>query len=89
MAQDLDFIVGDNAKAMLISAVERIERLEEEIKGLSEDKTEVFKEAKSAGFDTKTLRKVISLRKMDPDDRAQAAALLELYMEATKDAVKA
>lgn len=84
MAKDLDFIVGDNAKAQLISTVERIERLEEEIAGLSEDRKEIYSEAKGVGFDTKTIRKLIQLRKMDPASRKEAQAMLELYEENTK-----
>lgn len=85
MPKDLDFIVGDNAKGMLISTVERIERLEEEQAGLGEDKREVYSEAKGNGFDTKTIRKLIQLRKMDPASRKEAQAMLELYEENTRD----
>ena len=67
--------------ALLRSIVERIERLEEEKKALAEDIKEVYAEAKGQGFDTKIIRKVISLRKKDPDDRAEEAALLETYLE--------
>lgn len=73
------------ARAQLISTVEHIERLEEEQAALTEDKKEVYSEAKGVGFDTKTIRKLIQLRKMDPADRKEQAALLDLYLEATKD----
>ena len=78
--------IGNNTGAQLLSFVERIERLEEEQSGLAEDKKEVYGEAKSVGFDTKTIRKLISLRKMDPADRAEAAAMLDLYNEAVRKA---
>jgi len=79
---DLDFRVGDNAKQMLMSNVERIERLEEEKAVLQDDIKEIYAEAKSQGFDVPTLRKVMRLRKMDLKAREEAAALLDLYMTA-------
>lgn len=78
----LAFMVGDNARAELRSFVERIERLDEEIGALTDDRKEVFAEAKNAGFDTKTLRKLIALRRMDDEDRLKAAALMDLYAAA-------
>lgn len=62
--------------------IERIERLEEEKKGIGDDIKDVYSEAKSAGFDTKILRAVIRLRKMRPDDRAEYQAILDTYMSA-------
>jgi uncharacterized protein (UPF0335 family) len=70
------------AKGQLKSMVERIERLEEEKKALAEDIREVYGEAKSHGFDTKILRKVISLRKRDRQEREEEEAILELYLSA-------
>ena len=69
----------------LNSFVERIERLEEEKKTLATDIKEVYAEAKSGGFDTKIIRKVVRLRKMDAADRAEEAALLEIYLNALGD----
>ena len=66
----------------LRSLVERIERLEEEKKALADDIKEVYAEAKGAGFDTKILREVIRLRKMDGDDRQEQDTLLDLYKQA-------
>ena len=66
----------------LRSIVERIERLEEEKAALSEDIKEVYAEAKGNGFDTKTLRTVVRLRKQDSSERAEAEALLDLYLNA-------
>lgn len=70
------------AKDQLKSIVERIERLEDEKKALADDIKEVFAEAKANGFDVKTLRKVISLRKQDKNERAEQEALLDLYLHA-------
>jgi len=66
----------------LRSFVERIERLNEEIKGLNDDKSEVFKEARSMGFDVKTMREVIKRRAMESNDRDERDALLEMYWSA-------
>lgn len=62
--------------------VKRIERLEEDKKGIADDIKDVYGEAKSEGFCTKTLRKVIALRKKDPAQRAEEEELLELYVNA-------
>jgi uncharacterized protein (UPF0335 family) len=70
------------AKGQLKSLVERIERLEEEKKALAGDIKEVYGEAKAHGFDTKILRKVISLRKRDRQERAEEEAMLDLYLSA-------
>ncbi len=78
----LDFTVGDNAAGALLGFVQRVERLDEEMDGLKADRKEVMEEAASAGFDTKTLRKVIRLRAMDPKDREAQQALIDTYMAA-------
>ncbi|ORE98842.1 DUF2312 domain-containing protein [Aurantimonas sp. 22II-16-19i] len=70
------------AQDQLRSFVERIERLEEEKKTISEDIKDVYAEAKGNGFDTKVLRKVISLRKQDADERQEQEAILDLYLQA-------
>ena len=74
--------VGGIAGAQLKSFIERIERLEEEKKALSDDIKDVYGEAKANGFDTKVLRKIISLRKQDRDERMEQEAILELYLQA-------
>lgn len=86
-----DLAPGKNtgADATLLSFCERFERLSEEIKALSEDRTEVMSEAKSHGFDTKTLRQAIRRRAMDPADRMEGDAMLEIYEEALDRASKA
>ncbi len=75
-------IAGDRLR----SFVERIERLEEEIKGLSEDKKEIFSEAKGEGFDVKILKEVVRLRKEDKKDRDERDSLLDLYLHAIEGA---
>lgn len=73
----------------LLSFVERVERLNEEIGGLTEDRKEVLDEAKSMGFDAATLRKVIQRRKKHADDIAEADAMLDLYEDTIRRAEKA
>lgn len=70
------------AADQLKSIIERIERLEEEKKALSDDIKDVYGEAKANGFDTKVLRKIVSLRKQDRDERMEEEAILELYKQA-------
>ena len=62
--------------------IERFERLEAEKKDISDQQKEVMSEAKSGGYDTKVIRKVIALRKRDKDDIAEEEAVLEMYKEA-------
>ena len=62
--------------------IERIERLEEEKKGLSADIKDVYSEAKSNGYDTKTMRKIVALRRLESHVRQEAEALLETYCAA-------
>lgn len=71
--------VGGIARDRLKSFVERIERLNEEKRGLQEDIKEIYAEAKGTGFDTKIMRKLIQRRKMDKADREEQDAILELY----------
>lgn len=74
--------VGGVAGKRLRSFLERIERLEEEKKGLAEDMKEVMAEAKGVGFDVKIMRRILKLRKMEPEKRREEDELLELYMAA-------
>ena len=62
--------------------IERIERLEEEKKGIADDVRDVYSEAKSNGYDTKTMRKIVALRRMEAHTRQESDALLETYREA-------
>ena len=68
--------------SQLRAIVERIERLEEEKKEVAEQIKEVYAEAKGNGFDVKTLRKIVSLRKKKPEERSEEEAMLDLYMQA-------
>jgi uncharacterized protein (UPF0335 family) len=70
------------AKDQLKAIIERIERLEEEKKATSDDIKDVYAEAKGNGFDTKALRTIVRLRKMDTDERREQEAVLETYMHA-------
>lgn len=62
--------------------IERIERLEEEKKGIGDDIKDVYSEAKSAGYDAKIMRQIVRLRKMKPDDRREMDMLLDTYKAA-------
>lgn len=62
--------------------IERIERLEEEKKGIADDVKDVYGEAKSNGYDTKTMRSIVRLRRMEKNARQEAEALLETYKAA-------
>lgn len=73
---------GHNTNAQLKSIVERVEHINEDIKGLTDDRGEIFSEAKSNGFDTKALRRIIALRKLSSEDRAAQEAILDTYMHA-------
>lgn len=70
------------AREQLRSVVERIERLEEEKKGIADDIREVYGEAKANGYDTKVLRQVISIRKQDMSERQEQDAVRDLYLHA-------
>ena len=75
---DIGGIAGDRLK----SFIERIERLEEEKKALANDIKEVYAEAKGNGFDTKIMRQVIRLRRIDKDDLDEQEALIDVYKRA-------
>ena len=77
-ANDTGGVSGQRLKAF----IERVERLEEEKAGLAEDIKDIMAEAKGVGFDTKTMRKIIRLRKMDAQTRQEEDELLELYKSA-------
>lgn len=76
--------IGGAAREQIKAFVARIERLEEDKANVMADMKEVYAEAKSMGFDTKILRKVISLRKVDARERQETEALLELYLGAVE-----
>jgi len=70
------------AKDQLKAFIERVEKLEEEKKAISDDIRDVFAESKANGFDVKALRTIVRLRKMDANERAEQDAILETYMHA-------
>ena len=70
------------AKDQLKAFVERVERLEEEKKTISDDIRDVFAEAKAVGYDVKALRTIVRLRKQDVDERKEQETILETYMHA-------
>ena len=70
------------AKDQLKAFIERVERLEEEKKALSDDIRDVYAEAKGNGFDVKALRTVVKMRKQDVDERKEQEAILETYLHA-------
>jgi uncharacterized protein (UPF0335 family) len=70
------------AKDQLKAIIERIERLEEEKKTISDDIRDVYAEAKGNGFDVKALRAIVRLRKQDANERAEQETILETYMQA-------
>ena len=73
-----DVIAADQLRLL----IERIERLEEEKKGIADDIKDVYAEAKSTGFDTKTIRTIVKLRKMEKHHRDEAEMLLDTYKAA-------
>ena len=79
---EVDGVAGQRLR----SFVERIEQVEEEIKGLTEAKKEIFDEAKGEGYDVKILKKVIRLRKQDRTERDERDSLLDTYLHAIETA---
>lgn len=73
-----DIVAADQLRLF----IERIERLEEEKKGTADDIKDVYAEAKANGYDTKTMRAIVRLRKMEKDARDEAEALLDTYKAA-------
>lgn len=86
MTEDSKSQIGGIAAEALIQFVARIENLETEKKALSADIKDVYAQCKSQGFDTKIVRKIVSLRKMDRQEREEAEQILELYMSAIGEA---
>ena len=75
-------IAGDR----ILSFIERIEHIDEELKALNEGKKEVFSEAKGEGFDVKVLKEILRLRKQNQDERDEQETLLDLYLRAMQSA---
>lgn len=74
--------MADSTDDRLRLLIERIERLEEEKKGISDDIKDVYAEAKAVGYDPKAMRLVVRLRKMRPDDRREMEAIVDTYKNA-------
>lgn len=62
--------------------IERIERIEEDIKGGQDDRSDVYSEAKAVGYNVKIMREIVRLRRMNPHDRAERDAILDTYRTA-------
>ncbi len=77
-----DDVVGGVASNQLRAFIERVERLEEEKKTIADDIKDVYGEAKCMGFDVKVLRKVVSLRRLDTNERMEQDALTDTYLAA-------
>ncbi|MDE2404796.1 MAG: DUF2312 domain-containing protein [Sphingomonadales bacterium] len=74
--------MADAADDRLRLLIERVERLEEEKKGIGDDIKDVYAEAKATGYDAKIMRQIVRLRKMKPDDRREMEAILDVYKNA-------
>lgn len=81
-AKEAEAQVGGIAADRLRSLIERIERLEEERKALGSDIKDIYSEAKSAGFDVKIIRQIISIRKKEPAEVEEQETLLDVYRRA-------
>lgn len=84
MAAEADEASGPQtiAAGQLRAFIERIERVQEDIDALSDDRKEIYAEAKAMGFNTKAVRTIVKLRKMDQAERQEAEAILDLYKAA-------
>jgi uncharacterized protein (UPF0335 family) len=74
--------VGGVNSQHLRAFIERIERLEEEKRGIADDIKEVYAEAKGNGFDPAIMRKIVAMRRLDPDQRKEGETILDLYLTA-------
>lgn len=74
--------LGNLSKEQLKSIIERVERLEEEKKTITDDIRDIYAEAKGNGYDVKALRTIVRMRKQDADDRREQEAILETYLNA-------
>lgn len=73
---------GNVAADQLRLLIERVERLEEEKKGISDDISDIYSEAKATGYDPKIMKQIVRLRKMQPHDRQEMEAILQTYLAA-------
>lgn len=79
--QDDTFDVSER-NMELLQFIERVERIEEEIKGVQDDRKDVYAEAKANGYDPKIMKRIVALRKMEPNARQELDALMETYRSA-------
>ena len=79
---ELASFAAHNIAGQIKSIVERIERLEQEKKAIADDIKDVYAESKGNGFDVKAIRKIIQMRKMNPEERQEQESILETYMHA-------
>lgn len=82
-----DPLIGGNSAQVLRSFVERIERLDEEKRGITQDIGDIYREAKGAGFEPKVMRIIVRDRRMKAAEREEREALLEAYRAALGDYV--
>ena len=74
--------MAESADDRLRLLIERVERLEEEKKGIQDDIKDVYAEAKATGYDAKIMKQIVRIRKMKPDDRREMEAILQTYLAA-------
>lgn len=79
---DADLSAGNVAADELRAAIERVERLEDEKKGIADDIKDVFAELKGRGYDVKQVRKILSIRKKKKEEWQEEEAILQVYLEA-------
>ena len=82
MATETTTNQSSNVSQILKAYIERVERIEEDIKGLNDDKRDIYAEMKGNGFDVKALKVIVRERKQDPNERAEAETILETYRRA-------
>ena len=82
MPEDATNTDATNSDDRLRLLIERVERLEEEKKGIADDIRDVYAEAKAVGYDARIMRQIVRLRKMKPDDRREMETILDLYKAA-------
>lgn len=75
----MEATIGDNAKAQLKSIIDRVENLDAEIKGLSSDRSDIYKEAAGNGFDVPALKAIVRARREDKEKRQAREAMVDLY----------
>jgi uncharacterized protein (UPF0335 family) len=74
-------VIGNNSEAELKALIERVERLEDDKKAISEDIRNVYAEAKITGFDVKAMRRVVAERRLDLEERRERRAIFDLYAD--------